>query len=81
MYRVYVLMQRKGGSAVLPETRTQTGSLAVAVAAFWDLYSSEYDNRHLLLMTHNNKQIHAYRYGSAPGERDYIAPGSALGEQ
>lgn len=78
MYRVYVIRQRKGGSEVLRDTRTQTPSFNAAAAAFWALYDGDYDSNHLLLMSHGNRQINAYRYGSRPGERDYLAPGEDL---
>jgi len=78
MYRVYVLKQRRGGSQVLPDTRTQTPLFDAAAAAFWALYAADYDNTHLLLMTHENRQINAYRYGSSPGERDWLALGQDL---
>lgn len=78
MYRVYVIQQRRGGSQVISETRTQTPVFAAAEAAFWALYGAAYDSSHLLLMTHDNRQINAYRYGSSAGERDFIAPGSPL---
>lgn len=80
MYRIYVIKQRKGGSEVLPSTRTQTGSFAAACAAFWELYHAGYDHQHLLLMSKNNKQINAYRYGSMAGERDYLAAGQELSD-
>jgi len=80
MYRVYIIKQRKGGSEVLPETRTQTPSFAAAAAAFRELYALPLDNAHLLLMTKNNKQVNAYRYGSAPGERDWLAPDASLNQ-
>lgn len=71
MYRVYVLQQRgRGrGSQVLTETRTATPSAGAA-----------YDPTHLLLMTRDNKQVTAYRYGSRAGEPDYIPPGATLPE-
>lgn len=80
MYRVYVLKQRKGGSSVLPETRTQTGSFAVASAAFWELYQQDFDTTHLLLMSKDNQQINAYRYQSKAGERDFLEFGVNLNE-
>lgn len=80
MYRVYVLKQRKGGSEVLAATRTQTPNFEAAAAAFWALYraEAEYDSQHLLLMSRDNRQINAYRYGSQPGDRDYLSPASEL---
>lgn len=80
MYRVYVIKQKKGGSEVLPDTRTQTASFAAATAAFWELYEHPYDSTHLLLMSRDNRQINAYRYASQPGERDYIELGSNLAQ-
>lgn len=82
MYRVYVLQQRgRGrGSKVLTETRTATPSAGAAHAAFWALYGAAYDPTHLLLMTRDNKQVTAYRYGSRAGEPDYIPPGATLPE-
>ncbi|MBU0538528.1 MAG: hypothetical protein KKG73_08840 [Gammaproteobacteria bacterium] len=78
MYRVYILKQRKGGSEVLSETRTQTPSFAAAAAAFWSLHGADYDESHLLLMSKNNKQLNAFRFKSKPGEQDYIEHGEAL---
>ena len=82
MYRVYVLQQRGGrrGSEVLTGTRTATPSAAAAHAAFWALHAEAYDATHLLLMTRDNRQLAAYRYGSQPGDPDYVAPGAALPE-
>jgi hypothetical protein len=82
MYRVYVLQQRgKGrGSAVLTDTRTATPTATAAHAAFWALHGADYDHTHLLLITRDNKQVAAYRYGSRPGEPDYIPPGATLPE-
>lgn len=80
MYRVYVLQQRGRGSQVLTETRTATPSATAAHAAFWSLYGGDYDHTHLLLMTRDNRQVTAYRYGSRPGEPDYIPPGTQLPE-
>lgn len=82
MYKVYVLQQRGGrrGSAVLTDTRTATPSPAAAQAAFWALYAAPYDATHLLLMTRDNRQVAAYRYGARPGDPDYVAPGAALPE-
>lgn len=73
MYRVYVIKQiKKGTSEVLIDTRTNTNNFNVAKAAFFDLLNMDFDNRHLLLMTKNNKQINAYRYQSKMGDRDYF---------
>lgn len=73
MYRVYVIKQiKKGTSQVLVDTRTNTNSFNVAKAAFFDLLNMNFDNRHLLLMSKNNKQINAYRYQSKIGDRDYF---------
>lgn len=80
MYRVYIIKQRKGGSEVLAGTRTQTASFAAAVAAFWELYGQPFDSTHLLLMSRDNRQINAYRFGSQPGERDYVEPGGSLAQ-
>lgn len=78
MYRVYVIQQRKGGSQVLPDTRTQTPVFEAAAAAFRALQAQPLDPSHLLLMSVDNRQINAYRFGSQPGERDYLAPGADL---
>lgn len=82
MYRVYVLQQRgKGrGSEVLTDTRTATPTATAAHAAFWALHGADYDHTHLLLITRDKKQVAAYRYGSRPGEPDYIPPGATLPE-
>ncbi len=78
MYKVYVIKQRREGSEVLNDTKTQTPCFEVACAAFWSLYAQKYDNNHLMLMTHNNKQINAYRFCSVKGDRDYVAPEQEL---
>ena len=78
MYKIYVIKQSKSGSRVLAETRTQSPSFAAASAAFWELHAAQFDEKHLLLMSKDKKQINAYRYNSKPGERDYIEPGSEL---
>lgn len=80
MYRVYVLKQRKGGSEVLAETKTQTNSFAAASAAFWELHQQDFDAKHLLLMSKDNKQINAYRYQSKAGERDFLELGANLND-
>ena len=79
MYRVYVLKQRRGGSEVIKQSKTETPLFAAAEAAFWALYNEQYDDLHLLLMTKNNKQLNAYRYKSKDGERDYVKKGAILG--
>ena len=71
-YRIYVLKQRRGGSDILTETRTNTTSFEIAKAAFWQLYNQNFDNKHLLLMTCNSKKINVYRYQSKPGDDCYI---------
>ncbi|OCG42202.1 hypothetical protein A9G29_06945 [Gilliamella sp. Fer2-1] len=72
-YRVYVLKQRKGGSEILLETRTNTTNFEIAKAAFWQLYHQHYDNKHLLLMTCNSKKINVYRYQSKTSDECYIS--------
>lgn len=81
MYKVYVVKQRRSGSEVLGATRTQTPSFEAATAAFWSLYDSGYDNRHLLLMTCDGHQLNAYRYESQPGDRDYVEKGQDLRDE
>ena len=78
MYRVYVLKQRKGGSEVLTDTRTQTHSFAVAQAAFWELYQRDFDHRHLLLMSKDNQQLYVYRYQSQIGDENFMELGAEL---
>lgn len=73
MYRVYVIRQLQGGSQVLTDTRTTTPSQEAADAAFWALHAQPFDSTHLLLMTLEGKQHRAYRFGSRPGDPDYIA--------
>lgn len=80
MYRIYVLKQRKGGSEILVDTRTNTNNFDIAKAAFWQLFTQEFDKTHLLLMTKNNKQINAYRYESKKGERDYLENNAELND-
>jgi hypothetical protein len=65
---------------VAAKNRTATPSAGAAHAAFWALYGAAYDPTHLLLMTRDNKQVTAYRYGSRAGEPDYIPPGATLPE-
>ncbi|MBI0006508.1 hypothetical protein H3S74_09745 [Gilliamella sp. W8126] len=77
-YRIYVLKQRKGGSEVLLETRTNTTNFELAKAAFWQLYNTHYDNKHLLLMTCNSKKLYIYRYQSSPGDECYISSDTEL---
>lgn len=77
-YRIYVLKQRKGGSEVLLEMRTNTASFEVAKTAFWQLYNMQYDNKHLLLMTCNSKKINVYRYQSKLGDDGYLSVDSEL---
>lgn len=72
-YRIYVLKQRKGGSEILLETRTNTTSFDLAKVAFWQLYNMQFDNKHLLLMTCNSKKLYVYRYQSSPGDDCYLA--------
>lgn len=78
MYRVYVLKQRKGGSEVLTDTRTQTHSFAVAQAAFWELYQRDFDHRHLLLMSKDNQKLYVYRYQSQIGDENFMELGAEL---
>lgn len=81
MYRVYVIRQRKAGrSEVQTSTRTETPFLAAAQAAFNALQAMPYSAEHLLLMTHDRRQIYAYRYESEPGDPDYLPPGVVLDE-
>jgi len=78
MYRVYVLKQRKGGSEVLADTRTQTHSFAVAKAAFAELFQRDFDHRHLLLMSKDNQKLYVYRYQSQQGDENFIELGAEL---
>lgn len=77
-YRIYVLKQRKGGSEILLETRTNTTSFEIAKAAFWELYNRQYDNKHLLLMTCNSKKLYVYRYQSSLGDDCYLSSDTVL---
>ena len=78
MYRVYVLKQRKGGSEVLTDTRTQTHSFAVAKAAFGELFQRDFDHRHLLLMSKDNQKLYVYHYQSQQGDEKFIELGAEL---
>lgn len=78
VYRIYVVNEKKSGSEVVLETRTQTGMFGVAQSAFWYLYDQDFDKRHLLLMSKNNKKINSYQYQSKPGDDGYLDKGSAL---
>lgn len=80
-YRIYVLKQRKGGSEILPETRTNTTNFEIAKAAFWQLYNQDYDGRHLLLMTCNSKKINVYRYQSKKGDDCYLDENTGLNHE
>lgn len=77
-YRVYVIKQRRGGSEVLLDTRTNTTNFEIAKIAFWQLYDQNYDNKHLLLMTCNSKKINVYRFQSKAGDDCYICKNSEL---
>lgn len=77
-YRVYVLKQRRGGSEVLLDTRTNTTNFEIAKIAFWQLYYENFDNKHLLLMTCNSKKINVYRFQSKVGDDCYIDKDSEL---
>lgn len=80
MYKIYVIKQRKGGSEVLSDTATHTHNFTVAQTAFWALHQQPFDNKHLLLMTKNSKQINAYRYQSQENDRDYLPYGATLND-
>ena len=80
-YRVYVIKQRKGGSEILLQTRTNTTNFDVAKIAFWQLYNQDFDNKHLLLMTCNSKKINVYRYKSTPGGDCYIEANAELNDE
>lgn len=80
-YRIYVLKQKKGGSEILLETRTNTTDFEIAKIAFWQLYKQNYDNRHLLLMTCNSKKINVYRYQSKRGDDCYLNENSELNHE
>lgn len=74
MYRVYVLEQRKGGTYPVPGTRTETTSRAVALAAWSELYTREFDFTHLLLLTQKGVKLAVHRFGSQPGDLSYHPP-------
>ncbi len=76
-----MIEQGERGSKVMVETKTDTRLFSVAEFAFWELRRQDHSPRHLLLMTHGGRQVAAYRYGSSPGDRDYISPGSKLEEK
>lgn len=78
MYKVYVVRQRKGGSEVLKETKSDTPSQAAAKAAWGDLYSRDFDASHLLLLTENGKKLAVHRFQSNPEDPDYHPPGDPL---
>ncbi|OCG76842.1 hypothetical protein A9G42_06795 [Gilliamella sp. Nev6-6] len=80
-YRVYVLRQRRGGSEILLETRTNTANFEIAKVAFWQLYHQHYDNKHLLLMTCNSKKINVYRYQSKTDDDCYISTDDTLNNE
>jgi hypothetical protein len=80
-YRVYVLKQRKGGSEILAETRTNTTDFEIAKAAFWQLYNQQYDSKYLLLMTCNSKKINVYRYQSKKGDDCYLSKDAELNNE
>ena len=35
-------------------------------------------SEHLLLLTHKNEKLYVHRFGSAPGDADYVAPDEDL---
>ena len=78
VYKIYVIRQRKGGSEVLTDSRTITPSAAASAAAWADLYSQDYDQTHLLLMTQEGVKLAVHRYGSKPGDEAYVAPGNPI---
>lgn len=80
MYKVYVVRQRQKGSEVLTDTRTSTPAVEAAKAAFWALRGASYGPEHLLLLTHSGRKLAVHRYGSSPGDPEYIEPGAELGE-
>lgn len=71
MYKIYVIKQRKGGSEVLPESRTSTPSREAAIAAFKDAQAKGYTPDHVLLLTHDGEKLAVHRYGTLPGDPDY----------
>lgn len=74
MYKVYVIWQRKGGSEVIKDSRTSTPVREAAIAAFKYLRAQEYSAQHLLLLTCDREKVAVHRYGSQPGDPDYIDP-------
>lgn len=72
LYRIYVLKQRRGGSEIVAETKTNTANFDIAKLAFWYLYNQDFNGHHLLLMTCNGKKINIYRYQSQHGDDCYI---------
>ncbi|CAK6496288.1 hypothetical protein PANNVG_02903 [Pantoea sp. Nvir] len=80
MYKIYVIKQRRGGSERVPGSQTQSEYADVARAGWRAAY---YDLRwqtseHLLLLTHKNEKLYVHRFGSAPGDADYVAPDEDL---
>ncbi|MBK4716025.1 MULTISPECIES: hypothetical protein [Tenebrionibacter/Tenebrionicola group] len=76
MYKIYVIKQRRGGSERVAGSQTSTYSPDIAIAAFRAAYSDPrwQSPEYLLLLTQSHQQRAAFRFGSSPGERDYIAP-------
>lgn len=72
MYKVYVIKQRRGGSEVLNDTRTSTPSREAAITAFRLAWATPYTQDHLLLLTHDGEKLAVHRYGSMPGDPNYV---------
>lgn len=71
VYKVYVIAQiRPGESEVLRDLRTTTPSREAALAGWRHLHDMPLSAQHLLLMTHDGRQVVSYRYGARPGEPD-----------
>lgn len=81
LYRIYVLKQRRGGSEIVAETKTNTSKFEIAKLVFWYLYNQDYNNKHLLLMTCNGKRINIYRYQSQLGDDCYLPANSELNNE
>lgn len=81
LYRIYVLKQRRGGSEIVAETKTNTASFEIATLVFWYLYNQDYNNKHLLFMTCNGKRINIYRYQSQPGDDCYLPAKAELNDE
>ena len=80
MYKIYVLKQRRGGSERVGGSQTNSEYAAVARAGWQAAYSDPrwQTPEHLLLLTCQKEKLYVHRFGSVPGDPDYVAPDKDL---